>query len=108
MSYPTNGSAELDQLIIPSTVKEIRSYAFSGLCVKKLNIQEGVGNLGRMCFMNIKTDSILLPSSVTFSDVYCFGYSPIKYVDASKVNGKLNQAFSYCGLLNKIILIIYS
>ena len=104
MSYPTNGSAELDQLIIPSTVKEIRSYAFSGLCVKKLNIQEGVGNLGRMCFMNIKTDSILLPSSVTFSDVYCFGYSPIKYVDASKVNGKLNQAFSYCGLLNKIIL----
>lgn len=94
----------ISSLVIPSSVKTIDSYAFSGIKVDKLHFADGVGTLGNRCFATISTDSIILPSSVKLDNWYCFGYSLIKYADVSRVKGKLNGAFYRCRFLNKVLL----
>ena len=94
----------ISSLEIPSSVKTIDSYAFSRIKVDKLHFADGVGTLGNRCFVNITTDSIILPSSVKLDKWYCFGHSLIKFADVSRVKGKLNGAFYCCRFLNKVLL----
>ena len=105
MEYAYMGNIpSISSLEIPSSVKTIDSYAFSRIKVDKLHFADGVGTLGDRCFVNISTDSITLPSSVTLDKWYCFGCSYIKYADVSRVKGKLNGAFYRCRSLNKVLL----
>lgn len=99
-----NKAKTFSQITIPSSVKDIYPYAFSGIKVQHLDFSEGVKNLHNRCFMCIKTDSLYLPSSIILGKHCCFTNSKLKFVDASKVKGELNGAFSYNKLLENIIL----
>lgn len=101
---PIDKASVIKEISIPATVKNIEECAFAGIKVEKLNLAEGVGYLGNKCFMYISTDSIVLPSTITLGEWNCFAYSTIKYVDARKYKGKLNKAFTFNGLMSKVLL----
>lgn len=101
---PVDKAEVIKEISIPSSVKLIDECAFAGVKVEKLHISEGVGYLGNKCFMYVKTDSIVLPSTVTLGEWNTFAYSSIKYVDARKYKGKLNSAFTFNGKMTKVLL----
>ena len=101
---PIDKASVIKEISIPATVKNIEECAFAGIKVEKLNLAEGVGYLGNKCFMYISTDSIVLPSTITLGEWNCFAYSTIKYVDARKYKGKLSKAFTFNGLMSKVLL----
>ena len=116
---------EGDTLVIPETVKTIRSYAFSGLTtLKEITITENVESIGAYAFYNCSgletvnfnttkvtginsytfygcssLSSITLPASVTFVDMYAFyNCAELKSINLDHVELLGTSAFYGSGL----------
>lgn len=85
---------KFNELTIPGTINEIRDSAFWWCDIDKINLKEGVCELGEDCFCRskFKTDSIELPSSL-----YKLGESSLSEFK----NIKFNSVFM-SGLINSI------
>lgn len=87
-------NCKFNELTIPGTINEIRDSAFWWCDIDKINLKEGVCELGEDCFCRskFKTDSIELPSSL-----YKLGESSLSEFK----NIKFNSVFM-SGLINSI------
>ena len=103
--YLAPAGADLTGYVMPTTVKTIGGYAFSGAILgENFAITEGVTSIGTYAFHYTKANTISIPSTVTQIGTYAFNRSTVKYVtfvdDAtSKLTNIGNYAFQYSGLV---------
>ena len=59
------GGERIDNIVIPSNVKNIESYSFSKLGITEIEIPYGVERIGHSAFMSNNLSHIMIPTSVT-------------------------------------------
>lgn len=75
--YFMDGNKELQQITIPSNVKEIADYAFD-YCENLTNVSfsEGLEAIGKSAFQRTNITSLTLPSTIKYLGSYCFKDTP--------------------------------
>ena len=102
-----DGLASLQELYLPQTVTSIGSYAFRGTGLLKIEIPEGVTELGAGAFQNCAylTEAVL-PESLTvvgrLAFASCGSLSSVKL--SSKTTLIKESAFQYCSSLTEVEL----
>lgn len=82
VSYNLYFNGELaTEITIPATVNDIPSGAFrSCKSIKKVNIENGVKNIGDNCFCSSNIEEVTLPDSIETIGIYAFGFSNIREI----------------------------
>ena len=72
-AFERSGCREGFDIVIPGTVKEIGSYAFSGAALKSVNLRNGVTVIGEGAFMDCDLlTSVVIPASVVTIGNFAF------------------------------------
>lgn len=61
-------------VVIPSSVKKIKDYAFANSDFGEIKLNEGLESIGKYAFYNSQIGSISIPSTVKTIGAYSFGY----------------------------------
>ena len=90
---------------IPSGIKVIGNYAFSGLNLKNITIPDSVTSIGEYAFAYNDITSIIIPNSVTTIERYAFQDNSMKSVVIPKSVISIGyNIFLNCDNLEKIIV----
>ena len=104
-SFPPGKSKELDEYVIPSSVSNIREYAFSSCSFKSVFMPDSIIKISAFAFSSCKyLNKIVLPESITFIEEYAF-YN-CKSLTGIKIPSKITTintgVFSYCSSLKGV------
>ena len=93
------------EIVIPPDVKKIGSYAFYwNRCAEKLNLPEGLTEIGGYAFANNRLKSLVLPKTVTSYGEYAFANNPITEIALPETMKTIPDGmFSGCSL-KKIVI----
>lgn len=76
------------RVVIPGSVKSLAYGAFMDSTIYRIDIEEGVESIGRLCFWNVPNTTITIPRSVTqIADIF-----NLAYVNALKICGYSDSA----------------
>ena len=92
--------AEVDTLVLPSSLREIGEYAFTGSRIRCVVLNEGLGTVGKYAFSQMDSlRSISIPSTVVEIDSFTFAHSALESVFLGD-NVEMIMAFAFymCGL----------
>ena len=94
------------KLQIPTTITEIKSYAFCGFYVEAVIIPQSITSIGDYAFWGTYLESITIPNSVKSIEKGAFGRCNLNYVVFPK-NVKLidEGAFSFCNNMTYVTIL---
>lgn len=94
------------KLQIPTTITEIKSYAFCGFYVEAVIIPQSITSIGDYAFWGTYLESITIPNSVKSIEKGAFGRCNLNYVVLPK-NVKLidEGAFSVCNNMTYVTIL---
>lgn len=79
--YCFDDCKNLQEIEIPSSIKLIKKYAFAGLSLRKIKLNEGLERIEKLAFDScIYLDEIEIPSTVKKIPYYCFWSSKLKKI----------------------------
>ncbi len=104
--YTSPKKLELDELILPETVKEIGIQAFAVSGIKNIVLPKGVSKIGFEAFTESAIESINIPYGVKSIEERAFYMcSSLKYIETPKSVKSINtKAFYLCNNLKEIVI----